>query len=258
MPKFAEIAKTVEKFTIDNSPTILTVIGVTGTVTTAILTGRASFKAAELIAHEQTKENIRGHHQPLTTKDKMRLTWTLYIPAVGTGLLTCAATVGANQIGTRRAAAVAAAYTISERAFTEYKEKVVEKLGESKEQNIRDEVAQDRVTRNPVGDREVIVTGGGDVLCYDAFTGRYFMSDMETLKKAQNDINYQIINQEYASLSDFYNKIGIAPTAYSDEVGWNNDKLLELKLTGTLSEDQKPCISIDFAVSPVRDYYKLY
>ena len=258
MPALVDLAKQAEKFAVDNSPMILTGVGIAGTVTTAFFAGRGSFKAAQLIAHEQTKENIRGHHQPLTTKDKARLTWTLYIPAVGTGILTVVAIVGANQIGTHRAAAIAAAYTISEKAFTEYKEKVVEKLGENKEREVRDEVAQDRVTRNPVSEREVIIAGGGEVLCYDAFTGRYFESDMETLKKAQNDTNYRIISDNYASLTDFYNNLGLSGTEYSDEIGWNTDKLLELEITATMSEDQRPCISISFATKPVRDYYRLY
>ena len=157
-----------------------------------------------------------------------------------------------------RAAAVAAAYTISEKAFSEYKEKVVERLGTPKEQKIRDEVAQDRVTKNPPNERETIITGGGEVLCYEAFTGRYFKSDMETLKKAQNDLNYVMLNDGYASLSDFYNKIDLPTTSYSDEIGWTSDKLLELNFSTVLSDDGRPCISIDFMAAPVRDYYKLH
>lgn len=250
-----EIAKRAEKLAVDNSPAILTAIGVTGTITTAFLTGKASFRAGEIIANEEYKQNAYAKNRSLESKEKFVLVWKEYIPAVGTGVLTLVCIIFANRIGNRRAAAVAAAYTISEKAFSEYKEKVVERLGTPKEQKIRDEVAQDRVDRNP-GGHDIVVTGGGEVLCYEAFTGRYFKSDMETLKKGQNDLNYTILNDGYASLSDFYNKIDLPTTSFSEEVGWTSDKLLELNFSTVLSEDGRPCISIDFMTAPIRDYYK--
>lgn len=245
------LAKKAEKLVVDNSPTILTGLGVTGTLITAYLTGRASYTAAEIIVYEEK-------HRQLTNKEKLELVWKLYIPPVVTGVLTVACVIGANRIGTRRAAAVAAAYSISERAFAEYKDKVVERIGVGKEQTIRAEVAEDHIRRHPISEHEVIITGNGDVLCYDTFTDRYFNSSMESLKKAQNDINYEIINNSYACLSDFYNLIGLSSTAYSNEIGWNLDNLIDLKFSTILSEDGRPCISLEFRVAPVRDYHKFH
>lgn len=252
-----EKLKMVEKFTIDNSPTILTTIGVVGTVSTALLTGRATFKAAEIIANEEFVLSKSGSNYNLTAKDKVKLTWQYYIPPVGVGLLSCGAIIGANHIGSKRTAAVAAAYTISEKAFAEYKDKVVEKIGEKKERVVRDEIAQERVNADPVSSSEVIIIGDKSALCYDTFSGRYFMSDVETLKKAQNDVNYQILSEMYASLTDFYQRVGLSATVHSEEVGWTTDKLLELELHGTLSDDQKPCIAVSFRTAPIRNYYKM-
>lgn len=258
-----QIAKRAERFAIDNSPLLLTVVGVTGAVTTALLTGKATFKAAEIIADAQYMRNVSTTHvsgqtEKLSKKEKVNLVWKQYIPPVGVGLVTVAAIVGANQIGTRRAAALAAAYSVSEKAFNEYKEKVVEKLGDHKEQAVRDDVAQDRVNRNPVGDREVIIAGGGKVLCYDHYTDRYFKSSVEEIKKAMNDLNYRINNDGYASLSDFYDLIGLPHTSFSDEVGWNSEKLLDINFSTVMSSEGEPCISIDFRIEPVRKYFRLY
>jgi hypothetical protein len=254
-----DIAKKAEKLIVDNSPTILTALGVTGAITTAYLTGRSTFIAAEIIADEQAQLDRHPKGHELELKEKFQLVWKLYIPPVGTGVLTIACIVFANHIGTRRATALAAAYSISEKAITEYKDKVVERFGMDKEQMIRDEISQDRVDRNPVNEREVIITGNGEVLCYDEMSGRYFRSDMETLKKAQNDINYKILNDTctYASLGDFYKMVGLEPNAYSEAVGWTLENMLELNLTTTLSKDQRPCISVGFQTIPVRDYHKL-
>lgn len=251
------LAKQGEKFVADNSPAILTGMGVVGVVSTALLTGKATFKAAELIREREFGDNA-DRVNVLETKDRALLVWRLYIPAASTGLLTATAIIGANRIGTRRAAVMAAAYSMSEKAFTEYKDKVVEKIGENKERDIRDSVAQDRVARNPVDNQQVIVTGGGEVLCYDTWTGRYFQSSMEALKKAQNDVNYQVLNNYYASLSDFYDKVGLSRTKNSDDFGWNSDDLLELYFSTTMSDDDRPCISVDFRVEPIRGYSRVH
>jgi len=256
------VIKTVEKFTVDNAPLILTVIGATGTVTTAYLTAKATFQAAKKIQDKQFIEHLHvpaNEHKntEMSNTDKVKLVWTCYIPPAAAGVGTVTAIIYSNRISSRRAAAMAAAYSISQKAYDEYKEKIVEKLGVTKEQKARDEIAQDRLDRNPPGDN-VIIAAGGEVLCLDQFTGRYFKSDMETLKKAQNDTNYQILSRDYASLSDFYDRVGLPATSFSEEVGWNADKKCELLFSTVLAPDGKPCISFDFDISPIRNYYRCH
>lgn len=251
----ARFMKRAEKFTIDNSPAILTAIGITGTLTTAYLTGKASFKAYDLLLEEDTRRHM-NNEPPLRpdTKAMVQVVWREYIPAGISATVTVAAIFAANHVSTRRATAMATAYSLSERAFTEYKDKVVEKIGEKKNQEIKDEIAQDQVTRNPVDEATVIMTNDGEVLCYDRFIGRYFKSSMEALKRAVNEVNYTILHQDYASLSDFYMELGLEPTGISDEVGWTTDQLLELDISTVLSTDNKPCIAIDFNHRPIRNF----
>ena len=239
----------IQKLLADNSPVILTAIGVTGTITTAFLTGKASFRAAEIIAAEQGELDY-----VLPSREKLDLVWKLYIPPVSTGAFTLVCIVGANRIGTRRAAAIAAAYSLTDQAFAEYRDKVVQKIGEGKERAVRDELAQDRVTNNPSGN--LVVIQSGDVLCYEAYTGRYFTSNMENLRGAMNDINATVLHHGYASLSDFYQCVGLPSTASSDDMGWRDDKLLELQFSTVLSTDNRPCISFEYRVEPIRDFYK--
>lgn len=237
--------KNLEKFTIDNSPAILTGIGVAGTVTTAFLVGKATFKAADILNERQIKPDLR---------ESVELVWTCYIPPAVTGSLTIAAIVGANHISSRRAAGLAAAYSISEKAFVEYREKVVEKFGEKKEQMVRDEIAQDRVDRFPPNDNTVVIVDDQGVLCYDHFSGRYFKSSMEALRSAENEINHMILQDGYASVSDLYYILGLPVTSFSEEVGWNTDRMLKMVYSTTMSPDNRPCISIDFDLHPNRKY----
>ena len=244
----SQVAKKFEKLLTDNSPVLLTSVGVAGTIATAVLTGKASFEAAQII-------NEAENGYALEPKEKVELTWKLYIPPVIVGAGTVSAIVLANRIGTRRAAAMAAAYTISEKAYTEYREKVVEKLGEAKEQEVRDEIAQQRVNANPPNN-EVIIVDNGDVLFLESYTGRYFKSSMETVKKALNDTNYQMYSDMYASLGDFQQRIGLPRTSLSEEVGWTVEDKIEIEFSATLTEDQRPCIVMNYIVAPVRDYHR--
>lgn len=250
------LARRLERFTTDHSPEILTAIGVAGTLTTAFLSADSTIKAVHLLQAEERQRRFQegDAYESIQPREEFELVWRLYIPPAISAVLTIGAIVGAAHVNNRRAAAMATAYTITERAFSEYKEKVVEKVGEKKERAYRDEIAQERVDRNPMEDSVVVVTNNGDVLCYEHFTGRYFNSSMEALKQAENDINFQILHDGYASVSDLYFLLGLPPTASSEEVGWNTDNPLKITYSTTLSEDKKPCISIDFDLHPRRKY----
>jgi len=231
-------------------------MGVTGVLTTAYLTVRATFKAAEEIHKENHKVHI--HDLSMPPKDKVRLAWKFYIPPAISATLTVAAIITANRVGSRRAAALAAAFTVTERAFEEYRTKIVERLGEKKEESFRAEIAQERVTSRPPEDRSIIVTGNGSVLFMDGYSGRYFLSTVEEIRTAENDINHRVIHDNYASLTDFYELIGLPSTSVSDEVGWNLDKLLDIRLSGSLTPaNNKPCIYMEFTVLPIRDFSRI-
>lgn len=256
----AIIGKQLERFVRDNSPEILTAIGVAGSVTTAILAARGHHEAIEEVKAEEFDRNTRYELPPkITNRDKFELTWRYYLPPVISGAVTIGAIIGINRIGSRRTAALAAAYSILENSFDDYKERVVEKLGERKEQAVRDEIAQQQVDRNPASSSEVIACMGalvGEVLCFDTYTGRYFTSTVEEIRKAQNTVNHQIIHYNYASLADFYHLIGIPASMVSEEVGWNTDKLLDIQFSTCLTDDDRPCITITFNVHPFRGYHK--
>jgi hypothetical protein len=239
------------KFVSENSPAILTALGVTGLITTAVLTGKASFKAYSVIDHA---ERIQGEFA--TDREKFEMTWKLYIPPFVAGSLSIAAIVGANRIGSRRAAAVTAAYALSERAYSEYKEKVVEQIGKNKEQKIRDEIAVERQRKNPLDQAQVIVTGRGKDLFMDADTNQYVESDMESVKKAINDTNYQIINQMYASVSDYYDAVGFKRTPTSDDMGWDTDNLINIHFTTSITDDQRPCFVMTHVNPPIPKYWR--
>lgn len=257
----SQVLKNLGKAIDQNSPAILTAIGVAGTVSTSILAVRATVDAASVIHERYVEEvgetdiTVKGALGEYTLRAKAEMTWRLYVPAVATGAVTVGCILAANHVNSKRTTALVTAYSLTENAFKEYKEKVVEQLGVNKETKVRDAIAQDKLDRNPSSGREIIIAEGGDVLCYETYTGRYFKSDMETLRKAQNDINQQIISEMYASLNDFFNAIGLPNTSIGDTLGWTMDEMLELHFSALL-EDGKPCIAVGYHSLPVKNFHK--
>lgn len=228
---FAKSLDTVKR----NSPEILTAFGVSGVIGTAYFAAKAGYQTARLLESEPPD---------LDLKEKIKVSWKLYIWTGLTGAMTIGAIVGSNRLTSRQTAAAITAYTITDRAFSEYKEKVVEQLGKNKEQAIRDEIRQKKIEENPPGD--VIVIGGGDVLCCELHTGRYFKSDMETLQRAKNEINAKINSRLYVTLDEFYDAVGLPHTSQSNMMGWDSDKLMDFEITYVGSEDHKPCLAFDY------------
>jgi len=236
-----ELVSHTEKILRENSPVILTGLGVSGVITTGYLSARAAFdSAAELI----TISYMQGASQapPLTKKQQIKLVWKKFIPAAVSGTVTIGCIVGATRIGSRRNAALTAAYSISERAFSEYREKVSEKFGKGKEQQVRDEIAQDHVTATGPS----VIATEGKVWCCEMHTKRYFESDMETLRRAQNEVNSKMLRHVYATLDDFYYLVGLEFTSNSSLFGWDSDKLMELHFSTALMRDKIPCITFEY------------
>ena len=261
MASVSDLAKTAQKFTIDNSPLILTVVGALGVISTGLLAARGGFKAAEILEHERQKHAIhRGAGGPpvaFSAKEKVAMTWQCFIPSCGVGLLTVGAVVGSNRIGTNRAAALATAFALSEKHVAEYKNKVVEKFGQAKENQVVDSVAKDRVLANPPTDSNVLIVGNGKQMFQDSWSGRYFQSEAETVRAAVNELNHQLNIHGHATLTDFYELLGLPKNAGSDEIGWNADNLLDVYFAAVMHEDGKqPVIAIEYRVVPSRDYFR--
>ena len=236
------LLRRTQKLAMDNAPVILSGVSISGVLTTAYLTARATFKAARVLDDVELRNKSYGGLE-LDTKTKIKIVWKFYIPATVSGAATIACIVGGTKASMTKTAVAYSLLGVSEKAFTEYKEKVVEQLGAKKEEGIREEIARDKVKNGPEG---IIVTGNGKVLCYESHSGRYFMSDMETLKRAVNEVNAKMLREVDARLSDFYYLVGLPTTQFCERSGWQNSRLLELSFYPVMTEDNQPCIAFDY------------
>lgn len=250
MNNLQKIAKSLRTNITKNSPTIFTGLGVAGLVTTTVMAVKATPKALQLI--EDAKEQNELFDDPeLTPMEIVKLTWKCYIPAMAMGGLTIGFIIGANSINLRRNAALASVYSLSETALKEYQSKVVETIGKTKEQKIKDDIAKDKIHKNPVRDSEVVITGNGSTLCYEAVSGRYFRSDIEKIRQSFNDLGRQMLSDAYISLNDVYYELNLSSTKMGDYVGWHvDDGLVEPRFSSQLTENGEPCLVLDYNIDP--------
>lgn len=238
-----------------NAPAVLTGIGILGFVGTTITAIKATPKAIELL--EERKKELRQEKLPLV--EVVKTTWRCYIPTAVTGAASMGCILKANSISTRRNAALVTAYNLSRTALSEYKDKVIETIGEKKEQAIRESISQDKLDKNPVQSNEVIVTEKGNTLCYDGVFGRYFKSNIDLIHKAINRVNRDIVSYNYASLNDFYSELGLEPVAIGDELGWTiDDGPIDIYHDAKIASDGTPCIVIQYSVAPKREYATMF
>ena len=266
----SKLCKDAKVMVSKRSPEILTGLGIAGMITTTVLAVKATPKAMKLL--EEAKKDIFDNLDPedisgnntdytdisLKPIEMVKVAWKPYIPAAITGIASISCIIGASSVHAKRNAAIAAAYNLSQTALTEYKEKVVETIGEKKEQAIKDKIAKDKIKKDPVSKSEVIVTGKGNTLCYDAFNSRYFYSDIDQIKRAINELNRIMLNQMYVSLNDFYDELNLKHSGNGDELGWKlDDGFIEVDFSSQLSDDGRPCLVIEYMVAPRYDYSKL-
>lgn len=258
-----KFVKSIKNSATKHSPEILTGIGIAGMVTAVFLTGKATIKAVRIA--EGLDHIDRDTYEVITPtkKEVVKACWKLYIPAALTVTASTACLIGASSVNLKRNAAITAAYKLSETALAEYKDAVVETIGEKKEKIVRDKVAEEKIKNNPVNESNIIITGKGDTLCYDPIVDRYFKSDMETIRRAENTINKNILSDAFgggASLDDFYDELGLRHAKnIGDSVGWNVDNLMDINFSSQIAGDDTPyagmpCIVIDFYNPPKYDY----
>lgn len=234
-----------------HSPEILTGIGIAGMITSTVFAVKATPKALRLIEERKRELDV----EKLTPGETIKTAWKCYIPSAVITTASMGCIIGASSIHLRRNAALAAAYKISETALTEYKAKVVETIGEKKEQAIREQIDKDHVEQNPVSKSEVIMTGTGDFLCMDYYSKRYFRSSRNHLEKVVNKLNRHMLNNEYVSLNDFYDEIGLSHMPVGYDIGWRIDRgYFDLDLGTQMADNDEPCIVVNFTKAPDYGY----
>ena len=240
---FANARTTIVK----HSPEILMGFGIAGWMAGTVLAVRATPKAVKLI-EEATYEK----EDDLTPLEVVKATWKCYIPAAVTCAAATGCLIGSCSTSVRRHAALATAYKLSETALDEYKEQVTETIGEKKEKDIQDKVNRKQIEKTPVVEDNIINTGHGNTLFLDPLSQRYFRSNLEFVRRAENNLNKEILHSIYGTvnINEFYDELGIPRTDTGDMMGWNTDHMVDLNITTGETPWNEPCYVVGHYTRP--------
>lgn len=257
MGNFKGITNIIKDKISQNSPEILIGMGLAGMLSSTVLACKATPKVHEMIEKEKEIRHLESEPE-LTKLEVVKMAWRPYVPAaIGYGI-SAACILGANSINSKRNATLLTAYKIGEKALSEYKDAVVEVIGEEKEKEVRDKVSERRLKEKQPIQNEVVFTGKGDSLCYDTISGRYFRCDVDKINKAVNDLNFTMLNDMYVSVNDLYDLIGLSCVAAGHEMGWNiDDGKVEIYYSAQITDDGEPCIVLNYDNFPKHDYSKI-
>lgn len=236
--------KAVKSVITANSPVLLVGTAIAGVIATGVLAAKGGYNARGVV-DKATEE--KG--EPLSVQEQVQLTWLCYAAPVLTGATTIVSTIGVHTIHTKRHAALAGLYAIAANKADDYTEKAEELLGTKKTQQLNNEHAQKQIDKNPIDNHEVIITDQGTELCYDDWSGRYFMGSMQVMESAVNEVNRHLLDEGDVNLNDFYDYVGLPPIPMGTDFGWSGGKIMA-SFGAVKTSDGRPAISIWFQQAP--------
>lgn len=258
-PKLPKIFKDVKTVVTKHSPEILQGLGIAGMITTTVLAVKATPKAIKLLDEAKNEQAT----DELTPVETVKVAWKPYIPAMIMGTVSIGCLIGSTSVSNRRNTALAAAYQLSTTALDEYKSKVVETIGEKKERAIRDKIAQDKADNEErMNAAPMYVIDTNSTHFYDPIGGARFETTIEKLEHARNVVNAKLIDNDFVSLNELYEELGIPPVEMGYDLGWNTNKgkresLIDVHYTGGM-DGRTPCAVLSYSIRPKYDFDKYF
>ena len=238
-----------------HSPEILMVTGTIGVVTSAVMACKATLKVNDIL--EETKQDVdkingvleneeyADKYSEEDSKKDLVIVYVqtgiklakLYAPSVILGTLSLGAMITSNNILRKRNVALAAAYTVLDKGFKDYRKNVVERFGEKIDKELKhnikaktfetvtvDENGKEKKTKEEVD----ICDGISDFARFFDEGSRYFTKDPEYnlmfLKNQERYANDKLKAKGYLFLNDVYRMLDIPETKAGQIVGWIYDE----------------------------------
>lgn len=282
---FKRVFKAVGRTAKEHSPEILTGIGIAGFIATVVLAVKATPEVADSI--EFAKENIAYDeyvnewtlsHQDrkydsmepasfrefvdceyseglypvkLKFKDVFLGSWKAYLPAAITGCTSIACVIGGVSTSLRRTAAMATVAKVAETTLKEYSKKVVEEIGEEKEQKIKEKASAAAVEKVKVEDQKLPVHYGEQQLYCDNYTKRVFYATPAQIEKAFGELNVALASGDEYSMNDFHSCFGLDDSPTGEMFGWRpEDYKVGYSIGSSVSYDGRALLVICFDVWP--------
>lgn len=247
-----------------HSPEILIVGGTIGVVASTVMACVATTKVSTIL--ENTSEQVDKVHEVLSSEEyedtyseedsKRDLTIIyaktgvelikLYSPSIIVGVFSLGAIITSHKILKKRNIAIAAAYATVDKGFKEYRNRVIEQLGEEAERKLRYDTKIEEIEQTETNENgeEVKVKKAVNVVNPSAVASPYarFFEKTTVNKKGETitnpnwcdsneyNIHFLTSTQKWANdrlrlrgylfLNEVYEMLGLPPTKEGQIVGW--------------------------------------
>lgn len=244
-----------------HSPEILMGLGIVGTVASAVMACRATLKVNDILEeknktveaiHNCAKDETVDYNEEDKKKD-LTILYTqtgvklakLYLPSILLGGLSIASIISGYKILNKRNVALAAAYTVVDKGFKNYRKNVVERFGEEVDKELRynikakqieekytDKNGNEKTRKKTVYEIADDKKPGEGISEYAKFFDEWNTDEhskdpeynLMFLRKQQDYANEILKSQGYLFLNEVYDMLGIPRTQAGQVVGWIYDE----------------------------------
>lgn len=227
-----------------SSPQVLFAGGVVGVVATAVLASKATLQLEETLEdinhkkdqakalHEQNLDaySDKDYQQDMAILMVRSVTKVakLYAPALIVGTASIAALTSSHVILTKRNVALTAAYAALDKGFRDYRDRVINELGEDKDREFLHESEKRKITEKTESGqktREVAVATGASIYArfFDELNTEWQRTpeyNMVWLKAKQNYANDRLNSRGHLFLNEVYDMLGMEHSKAGAIVGW--------------------------------------
>lgn len=210
------------------SPFLLTLIGVTGVVGTAVLTAKCTPKALERVEKKQETST-----EPLKPLEKVIAATPAYLPAIGAGAVTIFAIVSSQILNHRQNLSLAATCTLLQHNFKTYKQKVVELFGKEANDEVEKSIAKDNFNLEEVMQHKK-ASMTEMFLWFEPNTQQYFWATEADVIKSEYEANRRLAHYGCCSLADYIqilrdetNNDSLIIDTGAENVGWDYQDFAE-------------------------------
>ena len=287
-----------------HSPEILVVGGVVGLVTSGVMACKATTKLSailddskeqielfdkvaanpEMVNEEYTVEDAEKDKKIVKVQTAVKVA-KLYAPAVAIGVVSIGAIFASNNIMRKRNVALGAAYATVDRAFKDYRNRVVDRFGEELDKELRynlktkevketveDENGKKKTVKKNIKYMDSPMPSEFAVIYDDGCAG--WTKDPEDNKffliQQQRYANERLKRRGYLSLNEVYELLGFPSTKAGQVVGWlydckdpnyKGDNFVDFGLYNVDCEPNRDFVNgyerniiLDFNVAPIIDF----
>ena len=287
-----------------HSPEILVVGGVVGLVASGVMACKATTKLSailddskeqielfdkvaanpEMVKEEYTVEDAEKDKKIVKVQTAVKVA-KLYAPSIAVGVVSIGAIFASNNIMRKRNVALGAAYATVDRAFKDYRNRVVDRFGEELDKELRynlktkevketveDENGKKKTVKKNIKYMDSPMPSEFAVIYDDGCAG--WTKDPEDNKffliQQQRYANERLKRRGYLSLNEVYELLGFPSTKAGQVVGWlydckdpnyKGDNFVDCGLYNVDYEPNRDFVNgyerniiLDFNVAPIIDF----